>query len=440
MFCAKCGKKIDERSTFCPYCGQKVNARVKAGKGLLSGGMKNKMMLLGSTAVLVVVGIIVFGVVKLSGSSKFGRTPLEKIFAMSWEESSAITVSDIKEMLDEEGIIYESESSNYDTENVLYFETDEEKRLWYMQNYSYDTSAGKAVDKEVVDALIAYQNYVSTLPDIEIEEQIGYTLIYLNDDEIPECLVWAHPYSVYNSDSVIYGMIYVLSYNNGTVQMLKSESPYQFSATFLYTPRMGKFCITTVLGLRSATDWVVAELDSDYNKIGDAWRDNDYEGNYYNYLNNSEVEAEEIDTYINSFGFEISLYNAEATESILSAYDVLGNSTYSTFEFCIYQFEVNDNILSVSADKGSNARFGTDTSFSFSYPVSEDCIWEDGYWGGDYNDTYVSYGQINIEAVMEDIKKWRKIYEADPENLEIPVGINFCIVDDEIVRVYTTTP
>lgn len=40
MFCAKCGKKIDEGSIFCPYCGQKVNAPVKAGKALLFGDKK----------------------------------------------------------------------------------------------------------------------------------------------------------------------------------------------------------------------------------------------------------------------------------------------------------------------------------------------------------------------------------------------------------------
>ena len=28
MFCAKCGKQIENDSTFCPFCGQQVDAPV----------------------------------------------------------------------------------------------------------------------------------------------------------------------------------------------------------------------------------------------------------------------------------------------------------------------------------------------------------------------------------------------------------------------------
>ena len=32
MFCARCGKQIDDDSTFCPFCGQQVDAPVTGTK------------------------------------------------------------------------------------------------------------------------------------------------------------------------------------------------------------------------------------------------------------------------------------------------------------------------------------------------------------------------------------------------------------------------
>lgn len=354
--------------------------------------------------------------------------------------------------------IYCAVECNYDVDNAKYFDDnldkavylseqnfnpdtrepfvdEEEKRLYFMTNYYYDTVSGKAVDKEVVDALIAYDEFILSTPDIQESESIGYSLIYLNDDEIPECLVWTCPYTF---DSTIYGMIYVLSYNNGTVQMYASESYYLFHAMFSYTPGGNKFCIDTVLGLRSAEDWFMVELESDFSRLGSASQDNDGWGNYYFYLNDVEVPAEEMEAYIGSFDFNTTLYTAEA-DSLLAAYDALRTTTYETYEYCIYQFEIKDGVLTVAADDGAAVAdgFGLQESFSFSYPVAEDCTWEDGYWGGN---GYESYEQIDGETVMKQVESWRKEYETYPDYLESPVGIFFDIVDDEVVRVYTTTP
>ena len=127
MFCAKCGKKIDDDSAFCPYCGQKVDAPVKSGRPSVGGfkkaaasvSLKNKMPLIGIAVAFIAVVAVIFGVVKLIGGSKFGKTPVEKIFAMSWEESSKSTTADIKEMLKEEGILYKSDESDYYGESLV---------------------------------------------------------------------------------------------------------------------------------------------------------------------------------------------------------------------------------------------------------------------------------------------------------------------------------
>lgn len=330
--------------------------------------------------------------------------------------------------------VYLSEQ-NFNPDTKESFESEEEKRLYFMQNYCYDTSTGEAVDKEVVDALIAYDKFILSMPEIQESESIGYTLIYLNEDEIPECLVWTNPYSF---DATVYGMMHVLSYNNGTVQMYASESVYLFQAAFSYTPKRNKFCIETVLGLRSATDWFMVELESDFSRLGSAWQDNTWD-EYYFYLNDVEVQEEELDAYINSFDFETTLYTAEA-ESLLSAYDALNTVKYTTWEFCIYQFEINDGILTVSADEGANANFESGDAFSFSYPIAEDCIWEDSYGFNDNNQGLYYVEQIDAESVKKEIESWRGYYETDPDNMNSPVAIRFCILDEEVIGVYTSTP
>lgn len=311
------------------------------------------------------------------------------------------------------------------------FESDAEKRLWFMQSYGYDTSSGKVIEKEVVDALIAYQNFVPKLPYIEEEPYVRYTLIYLNDDEVPECLVWSNSY---NPDPTVHGAVYILSYNNGAVQMFDPDSAYQFQVSFSYTPRKGKFCAGTVLGLRSAEDWVVAELDSDFHKIGTAWQDNDWEDYYYE-LNDSEVQEGEIEAYIDSFGFEIKIDSKEAETSILSAYDALRTTTYQILAYEFTEFSMSDGVLTFSSDGA--ARYGEENpkAFSHSFPVAEDCSW--GYYNA--GETY-PYQESDYEDMKAQIESDMDLYATDFEMFgeigwDSPPGYYITVVDDEVVDV-----
>lgn len=321
---------------------------------------------------------------------------------------------------------------NYKLETGEYFESEEEKRLWFMGNYSYDTSSGKMIDKEIVDALIAYQNYVPTLPYIEEEKYVRYTLVYLNDDEVPECLVWSHSY---NPDPTIHGAVYVLSYNNGTVQMFDPESPYQFDVSVSYTPKEGKFCTDTVLGLRSAEDWVVAELGDDFSKIGTAWRDNDWE-TYYNVLNDSNVQAEDIDAYIDSFDFEIELDSTEAKGTILAAYDALRTTEYQILAYEFTEFNLSDGILTFSSDGAD--RYGKEDakSFSYSFPVAENCTW--GYYRAGENYPYEESDYEDMKDLIEsDMESYAKDFEnyGDIGYWDSPASYYIIVTDNEVVDV-----
>lgn len=137
MFCMKCGKQIDDDSTFCPYCGNKVGdnttvSPVNSGVGTNVPLMNDEKNIFAPTSkrvnkklvISVVAGLaailVIFGVVKsLSG---LGKTLPERLLTMSWEEISEISDKDFKDMLDEENTLYIS-SSDKDIKDRWYFKT-----------------------------------------------------------------------------------------------------------------------------------------------------------------------------------------------------------------------------------------------------------------------------------------------------------------------------
>ena len=118
MFCARCGKQIEDDSTFCPFCGQQVDApvistgpAVKA-SSVISQGIKKSSALQGilsnkkvwgiALAFVAILGVGV-GAVKLVGGKK--SVP-EKLLDMSWEDISDVYADDYAEILDKESILY----------------------------------------------------------------------------------------------------------------------------------------------------------------------------------------------------------------------------------------------------------------------------------------------------------------------------------------------
>lgn len=73
MFCARCGKQIDDDSTFCPFCGQQVDAPVTGTKFNIpfKEGISTqaKKWMIGAVAGLVAITGVTVGAVKLMGGS-----------------------------------------------------------------------------------------------------------------------------------------------------------------------------------------------------------------------------------------------------------------------------------------------------------------------------------------------------------------------------------
>lgn len=118
MFCARCGKEIDDDSTFCPFCGQNTEEPVES-----SGGGEPKesvkmpgKKIMGGIAVIAVVLLVVFGISKvIGGISNRAKSLPEKLFAMSAEEYISLTREEFKGMLEEEGTLYEELDLNVRT-------------------------------------------------------------------------------------------------------------------------------------------------------------------------------------------------------------------------------------------------------------------------------------------------------------------------------------
>lgn len=61
-------------------------------------------------------------------------------------------------------------------------------------------------------------------------------------------------------------------------------------------------------------------------------------------------------------------------------------------------------------------------------------------WFNDNNQGQYYVEQIDAESVKKEIESWRGYYETDPDNMNSPVAIRFCICDEEVVEIYTSTP
>ena len=130
--------------------------------------------------------------------------------------------------------------------------------------------------------------------------------------------------------------------------------------------------------------------------------------------------------------------------NVLSAYDALRTTTYIAFSPEILEFDLSDGILTVSIDDGS--RFGWDGGereyFSFSYPISDDCSWESGYYADDFvHDEYMDYNTVKecIESEQAQYKEGKEKY-GDDFSVESPPGFDFIVVDGVIVKVYMLLP
>ena len=386
------------------------------------------------------------------------------IKTFGWDNQAA----DFVDLSDYKGStgVYCAVAFNYNTDDDTYFESDldkaiflseknynpntgesfvseDEKRLYFLENYSYDTFSKKNVDAEVIEALFAYVNYSEEV--LSDEEIYGYNLIYIDDNDVPECLVWTE------DDN----RVYVLSYKNGNIESVTTQMSSAYTHVS-YTPKSGVFELGVFYGsaglesdiftLDDSFDWVLYadenrtfswdEYDLVYTINGETVDESIYNENLKQYENFECTIS--VDT--SGYGTDIS----ETYGSILSAYDALRTTKYYANLPEIVEFELSDGILTVSSDDGS--RFGWNGGereyFSFSYPVSDDCSWECGYYAVDFvRDEYMDYSTVKecIESEQAQYKEGKEKY-GDDFSVESPPGFDFIVVDGVIVKVYMLLP
>lgn len=362
---------------------------------------------------------------------------------------------------------------NYIDETGGGFGGTDEKRLYFLQNYSYDTSAGKVIDREIVDALIAYQKYVNQC--IEENEDIWSwnllygNLFYLNDDNIPDLVLVGDPQSI--GRMPMEHTIYLVSYTGG--QLVEQELMLCLGdETLRYTPKAGLICVGGGQGSydyddngdleASVTYYEVIKLEDTFEEIGSTlsteiyqWMSDEFLRGEYS-VNDAEVESQEkVDEYLNSFGFTESSkiygwqslvsFEGSKTATLLDLYDDLRTTEYLIYAYAFTGFELSDGILTFSSDYG--AQYGESwenekklSPYSYSYPVAEECTWE--HYGVGEDVPYKITDYEGMKAMVDyEMESYRKQFEKYGDiDWDSPQAYYIKVTDGIIVSVYTISP
>ena len=197
--------------------------------------------------------------------------------------------------------LYLAKEENYNIDAKKKFKDEEEKQLWFLLNYAYDieTKTYLELDKDVAEAILSYQNYIDTT--LNTDKRTKYSFIYLDDDNIPECIVWLNPIESYYY-GIYYTEICVISYKNRTVQSFHSELNLADDIYFYYTPKTGMFCVTGMIGIRHTMEYEKMEFKEQFTKIDEGWTEG--EPFYFDFEEHLSVQE-------------------DASSSILTAYHAL---------------------------------------------------------------------------------------------------------------------
>lgn len=158
------------------------------------------------------------------------------------------------------------------------------------------------------------ERYGQELNLLDDASDIKVSLAYLDDNDIPECIIWSNPYP----DTEDFRQITVLSCHGGEVLEFTSEIAGA-KAVFSYKEKSGKFCVEEILGLRNATWWEIVELTDGFKKIGSAHQDNEMTEWYY-YVNEEYTTGDFMHEYLKSFGFDRVISGECAYPSLNEAY------------------------------------------------------------------------------------------------------------------------
>lgn len=218
---------------------------------------------------------------------------------------------------------------NYNPETGKWFTSQKEKEDWLFMNYCYNISSGKVVGREVVDALAEYERFLNELKGNMRGVSISGRLVYLDDDDVPECILLddIQAASRAPADSIMY----LLSYQDG----LRIEKTIEIAIMgYQCLSGSGLLCVggdqgsyfdsqfkrTDVYG-----NYEIIKLTDSFETAGIAvWNrtyamdDSFMNGNFE--INGKQTSEEELNRYIESFGFDPSDFTYDL-KSLYESYD-----------------------------------------------------------------------------------------------------------------------
>ena len=163
IICPKCGKEVSGNSIYCSYCGCPISREAGSGKEQMSGTRRikrNNMILMIGIIAVVMLGIVIFAVLKPTGSKEYCeglrwgssvRTVEKKYPDWTYDEDNSYF--DLVDSLDG----YHSEGDMIDM-NFCFDENDKLEKI-----------EASIVSEDIGDAILYYVGYFNKIYDEDYE-------------------------------------------------------------------------------------------------------------------------------------------------------------------------------------------------------------------------------------------------------------------------------
>lgn len=274
---------------------------------------------------------------------------------------------------------------------------------------SEDENLAAKLEQEIIPA---YEKYVSE----NFTEVSGkpYSFIFLNDDEIPELVVEGNCEATGNM---------ICTYINGAVVSMNTQ---RLSFSFI---ERGNLLCNSSGNMGYYYDIVSSIGDKEFICVAEGdWsegRDDETENLVYEYFwDGQQVSEEEYQRLLMQvFDNEKATSNYDLTfySSIQEAYENIGKSLFSTWSTDVIRFELVQGVLTVETEDGS----------TITYPVADDCAWDQMSVGMDEPDGAWTYDEL--KAYVDEVRS----YYLEYGEYDSPGALQIEIKDGVIVRIYT---
>lgn len=172
--------------------------------------------------------------------------------------------------------------------------------------------------KLIGEVLNAYDKWLIGNSEERYEYDYTYiTMCYLDNDNIPECIVWCTD----QKDMPISTTFFVLSYKNGEIVKVKCDSTDSGYKEFFYTPRSGNFIYTLWNHVGRGRE--IYNLSNDFVRT-DEIAVSLYRGEEKFIINGEAVDSEEtVEKYVRDKGFTNGFTEEDLYHTVKEAYQNL---------------------------------------------------------------------------------------------------------------------